>query len=291
MGKTEDIIFYEAKNTGRGLPFAIVHHSELVSSNDLFIPSLRDFHVMFWFKKGTGKYYIDFKEYTFEANTVILLSKDHLHYFTPFTEECEIQSIVFKPNFIYRNDSDLKHLFNFNAGCYYDGVQVVELAQSDTLFIDQMSKQLTDVYRNWEGKKQSEAFYHLLCLFLIKCEGLQKEEHLIGNTVDENTKTLMDFNQLLEENFKTETKVEYYVDALSTSVKTLSRIIKDQYKVSTKAVIDERRTLELKRELRGTTKSIKEIAYGLGFDEPTNMVKYFKKHAGSTPTAFREQTK
>ena len=45
----------------------------------------------------------------------------------------------------------------------------------------------------------------------------------------------------------------------------------------------------MKRELRGTTKSIKEIAYDLGFDEPTNMVKYFKKHVNFTPTAFRDQ--
>ncbi len=291
MGKTEDITFYKAKNTGKGLPFAIVNHSELVSTDDLFTPSLRDFHVIFWFKKGTGKYYIDFKEYTFHANTVILLSKDHLHYFAPFTEECEIQSIVFKPNFIYRNDSDLKHLFNFNAGCYYDGVQVVELKDFDSVFMEQVSIQLTSVYKVWEGKKQGDAFYHLLCLFLIKCEDLQKDDHIHHVLLDENTKTLMDFNQLLEENFKTESKVEYYVDALSISVKTLSRIIKDQYKISTKAVIDERRTLELKRQLRGTTKSIKEIAYDLGFDEPTNMVKYFKKHTDSTPTAFREQTK
>ena len=230
----DNITFYEAKNTGKGLPFAIVRHQELISSNDLFTPSLRDFHVMFWFKKGSGKYYIDFKEYTFQPNTVILLSKDHLHYFDSFTEECELQSIVFSPNFIYRNDSDLKHLFNFNAGCYYEGVQVVDLEDSDTLFLEQISMQLTNVYRTWNGKIQSDAFYHLLCLFLIKCEGLQKEHNLNNQPLDENAKILMNFNQLLEEHFKTESKVEYYVDALSTSVKALSRIIKDQYKISTK---------------------------------------------------------
>jgi len=289
MEKKGDIIFYKAKDTGRGLPFAIVNHSELVATNDLFTPSLRDFHVMFWFKKGTGKYYIDFEEYTFEANTVILLSKDHLHYFEPFTEECEIQSIVFSPNFIYRNDSDLKHLFSFNAGCYYDGVQVLDLKASDTQFLEGISSQLIVVYHNWKGKGQSEAFYHLLCLFLINCEALQIENTIEQSDIDENTKVLMNFNQLLESNFKEESKVEYYVEKLSTTIKTLSRIIKDQYKVSTKAVIDERRILEMKRQLKGTTKSVKEVAYELGFDEPTNMVKYFKKHVGVTPYAFKTQ--
>ena len=45
----------------------------------------------------------------------------------------------------------------------------------------------------------------------------------------------------------------------------------------------------MKRLLRGTTIPSKNIAYDMGFDEPTNMVKYFKKHVDMTPNAFREE--
>lgn len=288
MKTSDNITFYESHHLGKGLPFAIVDHAQLMASNDLFTPSIRDFHVIFWIKKGTGKYFIDFKEYTIKPNTVVLISKNYLHYFAPFTEECELQSIVFSPNFIYRNDNDLKHLFNFNAGCHYEGVQVLELENKDVEFLSGVSKQMTDVYHNWkEEKEQSEGFYHLLCLFLIKCEKIQNTDMIDPTAVSENSKVLMEFNDLLEEHFKKESKVEFYVEKLGLTVKTLSRIIKEQYKVSTKSVIDERRTLEIKRQLRGTTKPIKEIAYILGFDEPTNMVKYFKKHTNTTPIAFR----
>jgi len=78
------------------------------------------------------------------------------------------------------------------------------------------------------------------------------------------------------------------VKKLGTTVKTLSRLVREQNNVSTKALIDERRTLEIKRMLRGTHKPVKEIAYELGFDEPTNMIKYFKKHVGMTPNGFRK---
>ena len=47
--------------------------------------------------------------------------------------------------------------------------------------------------------------------------------------------------------------------------------------------------LEAKRILAHTTESVKEIGYDLGFDEPTNFIKYFKKHSKFTPTEFREQ--
>jgi AraC family transcriptional regulator, transcriptional activator of pobA len=56
-----------------------------------------------------------------------------------------------------------------------------------------------------------------------------------------------------------------------------------------KEIIDDRILLEAKRILAHTTESIKEISYYLGFEEPTNFIKYFKKHASVTPTEFREQ--
>ena len=45
--------------------------------------------------------------------------------------------------------------------------------------------------------------------------------------------------------------------------------------------------LEAKRLLCHTNISIKEIGYAIGFDEPTNFIKYFRKHTGKTPIDFR----
>jgi AraC family transcriptional regulator, transcriptional activator of pobA len=41
--------------------------------------------------------------------------------------------------------------------------------------------------------------------------------------------------------------------------------------------------------LAHSNKSIKEISFELGFDEPTNFTKYFLKHAKTTPVRFREK--
>jgi AraC-like DNA-binding protein len=283
----KEIPFIESKTKGRGLPYAIVGHDVLANNNELFNPTLRDFHVIFWFKKGRGKYYIDFKEYGFKAGDVVLLSKDHLQYFEPFDGSCEVQSIAFEPKFLYRNDSDLRHLFSFSAASHIKGLQVLQLAESDAVFLEEISKQMQLVFESWEGKTASDAFYHLLCLFLIKCEDLQNELECNKEEIDENDKLLNRFNELLEQNFKTEYKVDFYADELGLGIKTLTRIVKDKYHLTTKAIIDQRRVLEIKRQLKGTTKSVKEIAYTLGFEEPTNMIKYFKKHVGQTPNDFR----
>jgi AraC-like DNA-binding protein len=106
---------------------------------------------------------------------------------------------------------------------------------------------------------------------------------------DSQGKLLMQFTELLEQNFKTEFKVEFYADKLLIPLKALSKLTKDYYKMSPKSVIDQRRILEIKRQLKGTDKSGKTIAYELNFGEPTNMFKYFKKHEGITPNEFRAQ--
>ncbi|UTW65436.1 helix-turn-helix domain-containing protein [bacterium SCSIO 12643] len=288
MSRKDQVTFYEANKLGKGLPFAIVSHAELISSNDLFTPSLRDFHVIFWFKKGTGKYYIDFEEYEIKPNTILLTSKDNLHYFEHFKDFCELQSIAFQPNFVYRNNKDLRHLFNFDAACHFTGRQTLSPNESDTQFLENISNQMFEIFGNWDGVAREEGFYHALSLFLIRCEQIQQETKGGDTRNMVYSEMLLKFNELLSHNFKTETKVEFYVEQLGTTVKTLSRLVKEQYNVSTKAVIDERRTLEIKRMLRGTNKPVKEIAYELGFDEPTNMIKYFKKHVGMTPNGFRK---
>ena len=137
------------------------------------------------------------------------------------------------------------------------------------------------IFDHWTPIARQNAFYHWLSLFLIHIEQIQttpdgdKEE-----VVSVQSKLLLSFNQLLESNFRKEYKVEYYIEQLGVSVKSFSKLTKNSYKLSPKAVIDERRILEIKRQLKGTTSTIKSISYDMGFDEPTNMVKYFKDIQG-----------
>ncbi len=270
------------------LPFGIVSHNDLMKTNDLFVPTLRDFHVIFWFKKGSGSYFVDFQKYKFVPNSIVLLAKDQISYFLPFDEDVELQSIVFTPGFIYRNDRDLRHLFNFNMSSHIEGLHIIKLNQEESTYFQVLSDSMMSVARTWTGQLRRNGFYHWLSIFLLNCERLQREQHA---TIDEKDKLVLQFNQLLEAHFRKEFKVDFYLRELGVSIKTLSKLTKEKFKLSPKAVIDERRLLEIKRQLKGTTRPAKNIAYELGFDEPTNMVKYFKKHTNQTPTAFRKQDK
>jgi AraC family transcriptional activator of pobA len=286
----KEITYFKANEIGKGLPFALTTYDLLKTSQDILTPSLRDFHVIFWIKKGNGKYLVDFTEYDFQENTLILLSKSQLHYFEPFDIGLtEFHSLVFSPDFLYKTESDLQHLFQFVSTTHSEGQQILKVPGHINSKLEVMFQEMELIYTSWDSMYQSKAFYHWLCLFLIQCEMLQEAQKPTGNIAMDDTHTLLSFRELLEQNFRKEVKVDYYTEKLNLPLKTLSKLTKKYFKISPKAVIDERRILEIKRQFKGTTKSGKTIAYELNFDEPTNMFKYFRKHVGITPSEFRSQ--
>lgn len=100
---------------------------------------------------------------------------------------------------------------------------------------------------------------------------------------------VMLFKDLLETNYRKLKQVSNYAKRINVTEKRLNQATSKILDKSPKQVIDERVMLEAKRLLAHTNESVKEIGFDLGFDEPTNFIKYFRKHSHSTPAKFREQ--
>ena len=85
-----------------------------------------------------------------------------------------------------------------------------------------------------------------------------------------------------------EKSVQAYTSLLNISEKQLNKSTTMLIGKTPKQIINDRVILEAKRLLVHGNKSVKEISYKLGYDEPTNFIKYFKKITGNTPTEFRQ---
>ena len=75
---------------------------------------------------------------------------------------------------------------------------------------------------------------------------------------------------------------------IGVSYKRLNHLCRTFTGRTAKRFIDDLVILECKRILATSDLSVSEIGYRFGFEEPTNFVKYFKTHAGSTPLRFRQ---
>jgi len=81
----------------------------------------------------------------------------------------------------------------------------------------------------------------------------------------------------------------WYADRLGCSAKTLQPAVQQARGKSLKQLIDQRIALEAQRRLVHTVEPIKRVADGLGFDDVSNFVKFFRRAVGSTPLDFRRK--
>ena len=81
--------------------------------------------------------------------------------------------------------------------------------------------------------------------------------------------------------------VQRYARALGCSAKSLARATREVVGMSAKELLTARIALEAKRRLAHSTTPVALIGEELGFSEPTNFVKFFRREARTTPGAFR----
>jgi methylphosphotriester-DNA--protein-cysteine methyltransferase len=95
------------------------------------------------------------------------------------------------------------------------------------------------------------------------------------------------FIRLIEQHHSSTREANYYAQSLNTTYKTLNQLCKKISGRTAKYHIDEYIILEAKRQLTIDRLDIASLAYDLGFDEPTNFTKFFKRHTGRTPKQFQ----
>ncbi len=105
------------------------------------------------------------------------------------------------------------------------------------------------------------------------------------------------FNRLLETEFKKVVKknhndvkvqAQHFAKKLNLHPNYLNSVIKSKTGRTVNDWISKRTLSVAKSLLLNTPYSSKEIAYQLGFSEPTHFSRFFKKHTELSPNAFRK---
>lgn len=97
------------------------------------------------------------------------------------------------------------------------------------------------------------------------------------------------FKKLVEAELHLNHHSYQYAKQLGCSEKSLNRSVRDISGLSAKQYLMQRISIQAKRLLVHTSLPIATISTDLGFDEPTNFVKFFKREVGISPLAFRQQ--
>ena len=136
-----------------------------------------------------------------------------------------------------------------------------------------------------ESLYQEEIITAQLKTLLLECAKI-KLVQLGQAPVQRLSKTVSDFQDALEANYQQEHQVKFYAAQLFISTKGLNHATKKELGKTASELIKEKLIIEAKRELYQGHKSIKEIAFALGFEDPAYFRRFFKKCTGKSPKEF-----
>jgi AraC-like DNA-binding protein len=142
---------------------------------------------------------------------------------------------------------------------------------------------------NTKDHIQNDMLLMLLKRLIITVTKLARSEYIPDQKLhDDKLDMFRKFNLLVEGNFRTEHSVNYYAQCLSKSPKTLSNVFALYNQKTPLQMIQERIIIEAKRLLYYTEKSVKQITFELGFEDPAYFSNFFKKHTSLSPIEFKK---
>lgn len=105
---------------------------------------------------------------------------------------------------------------------------------------------------------------------------------------DENERRIERLTALVHQHFRSHKPASYYAQQLGISPTHLNRIVRIVTGAGAHEFINRKVVEEAKRELVFTSATAQEIGYRLGFADPAYFSRYFTRHTGLTPRAWRE---
>jgi AraC family transcriptional regulator, transcriptional activator of pobA len=248
-----------------------------------------NYYSLIWIKSGTGKARVDFAEYSFAAQSLFAFTP-----YQPFmlSADTPVQGIVlnFHPDFycIHRHQDEVACngvLFN---NIYQPPLVAVDEQSANTL--DMVLGQIRTEMQN-PALAQYELLISYLKIMLITASRLKTAQQADAGAAMPTRKhpfILQQLKEAIEVNFRKLHAPGDYASMLFVSPKTLARITKTHFNKTLSSLINERIIIEAKRELYLTGKTVKEIAYELGYEDEYYFSRFFKVNAEVSPQGYRE---
>jgi|GEM_PF-4763970 len=151
---------------------------------------------------------------------------------------------------------------------------------------------LEELYSILEGQN---AFYRDRAINTLKAILLHSAQFKLQTTKEKTfqeqqqkqiSTLVLNFQNLVEETYTQRKDVNFYSDALGVSTITLNRKVKNELGKTVIQTVNERLAIAARVALRSGQKSIKEVAFDLGFTDPLYFSRFFKKQFGSPPTQY-----
>ncbi|HEX6427265.1 MAG TPA: helix-turn-helix domain-containing protein [Niastella sp.] len=268
--------------TSENAPFSLLNLQEITSDGlqQYGQPVRQKQYLIFWSQKGRGWLKLDSMRLDLQDNTAYCVSPNQVIQLS-LTPEAAGYIIRFSAVFLMVTPNKVNplygNLFNHPSIRIQDKV-TIELKRIFAGMENEFgsnSPLKTDILRE----------YLKIVLMYLTGESLPAEEQ---DGLSTRAEIINRFFVLLQENFTEKKQVSEYARMMSISANYLNNIIKKGSGYAASYHIQQQIMKEARRQAIYTNKSMKEIAYDLGFEEYTHFSKFFKKLEGMPFSIFRK---
>jgi AraC-like DNA-binding protein len=257
-----------------------------VSPGHFALPQRPGFHLLMLFTAGSGHHFLDFRRVRCKAGTLVHARPGQVQQFL-LGQKLEADVLLFTSEFIFPAFSATD---GASFGALIDDIvpeDVIDLRADALESVGGVMSTIKREYNKADGSKLSATILqHLLYAMLLTIAGYYVKCDAPSMT-DSHSRTFQKFRRAVDAKFTQTRSVEDYAEAIGCSAKSLRRACIMASGSSPKALIEQRLILEAKRLLAHTGLTVEAIATKVGFSEPTNFVKFFRRHGGMRPLDFR----
>lgn len=246
-----------------------------------------NYFTILWIRKGFGKFKVDFSEYNLEPSML---------FFTPYQPfmllaEGELFGIAlsFHPDFFciekHRNEVACNGVLFNNI---YQAPQIILTADDEK----EVERLIGEIQRELQEQAiaQRDLLVAQLKILLILASRIKiaQSPHILSNKAIPDQPLVKRFQEHIEQHFKIKHSTRDYALMLNITPKALGKLTKTHFGKTPSELIHERIIIEAKRELYLTHKTVKEIAYNLGFEDEYYFSRFFKNMTEASPQIYRD---
>lgn len=272
----------DLKKPGSSGDFLIRDARDLLRGKDMVQELHRhSFYYILALEKGAGEHRIDFISYPVSDHAIFVMRPGQVHEITLSTKSkgylMQFNSDFYSPiekmaqqilrkavngNFYKLNEAGSKRVFSI---------------------LHAILEEYTSRQENYLEVVKSN-----LHIFFIEMLRQAVVPHPLPDTNNEYAQErLEEFQELIRLHITTHKQIGFYLEKLHLSAYQLNAITKSTLDKTCSEVINDYIILEAKRYLLATANQINQVAWHLGYEDVSYFIRFFKKHTGYSPEAFR----
>ncbi|HYV93681.1 MAG TPA: helix-turn-helix domain-containing protein [Chitinophagales bacterium] len=240
-------------------------------------------------RSGSATYTIGLETFHPVRNTIVFGFPGQLFSLQNPTDDFFALYMLFSESFIAESLL-LKNYRNQFPFLSYAGVQCFPLSEEEGNEIETIIMKMNGEVKGKKANVSQAIQLYIQLIFITASRSYAHKMLSKQGSGDQEVSLFTRFLKLVSEHFLSVQKVSDYATMLHVSADHLNRTIKSHSDKTAHELIDEMILREAKAYLLHSELSIAEIAYHLGFSDPSHFNKFFRKLADCTPLRFRNKS-